>query len=82
MKFFSKMKFEIPQIQHSPFVTVDRFCEMTGLTKRQVRHLIDSGYLPAVRLTNSKQTTKSHFINLLQIQTKLLNASGDVSLTA
>lgn len=76
-----KMKIEIPEIQHTPFVTVPRFSEMTGLSIRQVRHLIDVGYLPVVKLTDGKQVSKSHYVNLLQIQKALLSKrTGEVNL--
>ncbi|MGE4499663.1 MAG: hypothetical protein AB7C96_04885 [Hydrogenovibrio sp.] len=72
------MKFDVPEIRHSPFVTVDRFCEMTGLKKSQVRHLIKSGFLPVIRFSNGKQITKSHFVNLLKIQDSILNSSEEI----
>ncbi|WP_028485732.1 Cox family DNA-binding protein [Thiomicrorhabdus chilensis] len=72
------MKIDVPEVRHTPFVTVQRFCEMTGLTKSQARHMIKSGYLPTIRLTDGKQISKSHYVNLLKIQAKVSDASGEI----
>lgn len=71
------MKLDIPEIQHTPFVSIPRFAEMTGLSKRQIVHLIHEGYLPAFKISNGKQTSRSHFINLLKIQTTLIQQGRD-----
>ena len=66
------MKLEVPQIQHSPFVTFQRFSEMTGLSLRQIRHLDDLGQLPTFRLANGHKKSKSKYVNLFEIQKKAL----------
>jgi len=64
--------------QYSPFVTVDRFSELTGLTKGQVSRLIRERYLPVFKLSNSKQISKAYYINLLQIKTELEQNTSNV----
>lgn len=66
------------ELQNSPFVTVDRFSELTGLTKSQVTRLIREEYLPVFKLSNSKQISKAYYINLLQIKSELEQNSSDV----
>lgn len=73
------MKLVVPQIQHSPFVTFERFSEMTGLSIRQIRHLDDNGQLPTFRLANGHKKSKSKFINLFEIQKRAILAVDELN---